>query len=511
MTRIGVAPAIAFDPRRRNVPARASAKRSPGFGPHRAVQRDGANHDREDAPNLVRDVVSTPGRPLDAPFRAAMESRMGRDFSSVRVHTDGAAARSAAAIDANAYTIENHIAFATGRFAPSTPSGQRLIAHELAHVVQQSAANGSRAPTVSPSTLNQPGDKFESAADRAADHALASVSPTLHGAAIALAGGLTATRGLVQRQALSVTQQSPQARSAGQAPLTASGQQVPKQPVQKAPVEAWDYVEPMFEQELVDTWYELGSAATRQTNHQIQDFFGQFDKDAAADQKMTDILNITAGGAGNVMQDKLSEYASLTGGIGGAVGQAVQVILAHTLNTNKVADAMKNAGEAAQEIESKEFVRTSPQFREFDKEAKAKLEADFDEWWSWYGWRDRTVTEPDRSVMMQYWREQVRLEYGIDAEPSRRILSDLKQAVAKILTPIAAPLKSALRKRRLVGGLVAGGLSGALIGTAVGAAVASSTARVKGGFIGGLIGLGGGMLLGVAGGWLANRLSKETS
>ena len=68
-----------------------------------------------------------------------MELFFGQDFSHVRVYQNAAAARSARDIKSNAYTIGRHIVFAPDRYAPSTRQGQRLIAHELVHVVQQSA------------------------------------------------------------------------------------------------------------------------------------------------------------------------------------------------------------------------------------------------------------------------------------------------------------------------------------------------------------------------------------
>jgi hypothetical protein len=68
-----------------------------------------------------------------------MEARFGQDFSAVRLHTDAAAARSAIAAGARAYTSQHHIVFGPQRYAPETPEGQRLLAHELAHVVQQRA------------------------------------------------------------------------------------------------------------------------------------------------------------------------------------------------------------------------------------------------------------------------------------------------------------------------------------------------------------------------------------
>jgi hypothetical protein len=66
-----------------------------------------------------------------------MEPRLGFDFSQVRVHTDSIAAESARAVHALAYTVGQDIVFGAGRYAPATVEGQRLLAHELAHVVQQ--------------------------------------------------------------------------------------------------------------------------------------------------------------------------------------------------------------------------------------------------------------------------------------------------------------------------------------------------------------------------------------
>lgn len=80
------------------------------------------------------------GRPLEATVRRDMESRFGRDFSRVRVHSGAAAERSALAVGALAYTVGPDIVFGAGQFAPHAPEGRHLIAHELAHVVQQAGA-----------------------------------------------------------------------------------------------------------------------------------------------------------------------------------------------------------------------------------------------------------------------------------------------------------------------------------------------------------------------------------
>jgi hypothetical protein len=89
------------------------------------------------APPIVDEVLHSPGQPLDGTVRMFMEPRFGHDFSQVRVHTDGKAAESARAVGASAYTVGENIVFATGRYAPANEAGQRLVAHELTHVVQQ--------------------------------------------------------------------------------------------------------------------------------------------------------------------------------------------------------------------------------------------------------------------------------------------------------------------------------------------------------------------------------------
>jgi hypothetical protein len=77
------------------------------------------------------------GHRLPASTRVFFEPRFGHDFSDVRVHTDARAANSARELDAQAYTVGRDIAFGAGRYAPETLTGRRLLAHELAHVVQQ--------------------------------------------------------------------------------------------------------------------------------------------------------------------------------------------------------------------------------------------------------------------------------------------------------------------------------------------------------------------------------------
>ena len=85
--------------------------------------------------NIVHEVLRSPGRPLDPAARAFFEPRFGRDLSAVRVHDDARAAESAKAVGALAYAVGTHIV--TG-----PDPGRRRVAHELGHVVQQTASPG---------------------------------------------------------------------------------------------------------------------------------------------------------------------------------------------------------------------------------------------------------------------------------------------------------------------------------------------------------------------------------
>jgi hypothetical protein len=89
------------------------------------------------------------GRPLDSVHRGRMESAFGRSFADVRLHTDASAAALSRDLSAHAFTVGNHVAFAHDQYRPGTPAGDALLAHELAHVVQQQGA-APRPPTLGP-------------------------------------------------------------------------------------------------------------------------------------------------------------------------------------------------------------------------------------------------------------------------------------------------------------------------------------------------------------------------
>jgi hypothetical protein len=92
------------------------------------------------APASVDQALASSGRPLEPGLRQDMEERFGHDFSRVRVHTGAAAEQSARDVNAYAYTVGYDMVFGSGRLEPWSHEGRRLIAHELTHVVQQSAS-----------------------------------------------------------------------------------------------------------------------------------------------------------------------------------------------------------------------------------------------------------------------------------------------------------------------------------------------------------------------------------
>jgi hypothetical protein len=127
------------------------------------------------AARSISNVISASGEELEPAARTAMEQRFGTNFSYVRVHRDSQSAASAQALDAHAYTAGNHIVFANGRSNLSSAEGQRTLAHELAHVVQQRSGPVSGVPIGDGISVSDRDDSFEreaeSRASEVAEHA----------------------------------------------------------------------------------------------------------------------------------------------------------------------------------------------------------------------------------------------------------------------------------------------------------------------------------------------------
>lgn len=128
------------------------------------------------------------GAALSAQQRARFEARLGADLSDVRVHTGAASAGAAAGMQARAFTVGNDVHFNAGEFAPGSKEGDRLLAHELTHVVQAKNAGVQRKPDAAvagggPGSLDgaagqisQPVEPAEKEADAVAD----GVAESLH-------------------------------------------------------------------------------------------------------------------------------------------------------------------------------------------------------------------------------------------------------------------------------------------------------------------------------------------
>jgi hypothetical protein len=147
------------------------------------------------APQTRYKAPRAPGEPLPEGLRRKFERRLGTDLGIVRVHAGADAAASAAALSAAAFTLGRDVVFGAGHWRPGTPEGDRLLAHEIAHVVQQAAGRAPRVPQRQPDVPN-PAPPVPIEADQARDADIARLLRTfpdnLGGMFIGEAGGLLA-------------------------------------------------------------------------------------------------------------------------------------------------------------------------------------------------------------------------------------------------------------------------------------------------------------------------------
>ena len=131
----------------------------------------------EEERSPVHDVIKSGGRPLEPDVREDMEVRLGHDFSDVRVHDDTAAAGSATAVNAHAYTVGSNVVFQRDKYDPSTQEGKTTLAHELTHVVQQRSGpvDGTSAP--GGIKISNPSDRYEREAAANAERVMSAPAP----------------------------------------------------------------------------------------------------------------------------------------------------------------------------------------------------------------------------------------------------------------------------------------------------------------------------------------------
>jgi hypothetical protein len=140
------------------------------FGAVQLKAREGGGRGAED-PAAIQAQLGQ-GRPLDGGVRTRMEAAFGGDLGPVHLHTGATASRVASGLNARAFTVGRHVAFGAGEYRPGTPAGDALIAHEVAHVVQQRSAASAEAPLEAGSARY---DALEHDADHAAAGAVASL------------------------------------------------------------------------------------------------------------------------------------------------------------------------------------------------------------------------------------------------------------------------------------------------------------------------------------------------
>ncbi|MEU7581736.1 DUF4157 domain-containing protein [Streptomyces sp. NPDC041068] len=157
---------------------------------HRQPERTAAPVQR----SAVHDVLRAPGRPLDDATRTDMETRLGADFSDVRIHDDGAAKASAAEVGARAYTSGSHVVIGEGGGDGHT------LAHELTHVIQQRQGPVAGTEDGSGLKVSDPSDRFEREAEATAKRVMSEAPSTVRRSA-AHAGGRPSPEGTAQDSA----------------------------------------------------------------------------------------------------------------------------------------------------------------------------------------------------------------------------------------------------------------------------------------------------------------------
>lgn len=210
------------------------------------------------------------GQPLDSAARSRMSEAFGHDFSGVRVHTNSEAAGLSDGLNARAFTIGSDIAFGAGEYQPGTMIGDALIAHELAHVVQQGGANGASSPQ------SKGAGGYESLEDDADAAAV--------GAVVSTWGGVKGALTDIGRSAMPRMRSGLRLQSCGPDPT-------PKTPYEKLVVEATQKLqEPRFG--FGFPWFLVGEDCDSTANLKEQKFDTRHWKTTTAGPKECMLVNL---------------------------------------------------------------------------------------------------------------------------------------------------------------------------------------------------------------------------
>jgi hypothetical protein len=479
------------------------------FGPNVCVQRQANDMEVEPhAPSLVNGVLSSPGRPLDTETRSFMEPHFGYDFSGVRIHTDQAAADSAGALGANAYTARNHIAFAPGQYAPETETGNRLIAHELTHVVQQgpTSAGAQRGHELE---ITEPSDVSERVADQISDGKLDARNAAPVGPSGANAGGVQ----LIQRDKAKNKKESP-----APAPAVSAERQIPAN-------EAWLFAENRLITELETRYEELVRLGAYKTKSQIADCFAPYDNDLNADSKFNTFIGIAGGTAGNVPNDPSSiqplqpgspastphgpipQTFSVSGGIAGGLAAAISPLVGLILDTSKVSEVKDNLNTKVEQFLVQDLTTSSPTYTAFETQARSEMQQYFLSSWSS---NDRRHDAAGLSDLVNETAIHARASYGASSTLGLQVLAAVSDYVGKQLTsvlPVLDELEKKHRKKRLGAFALGAGVVGGLLGGALGFGLGGGVGLA----IGAGVGLIGGGLIGLAAGGIMNAVTPTAA
>jgi Domain of unknown function (DUF4157) len=456
----------AVTPRTADVlPNAARLQRRASFGAHASIAPE---HEPGGVPSLVRQALRAPGRSLDAGVRRSMEARFGHDFSAVRIHTGGTAARAARALGADAFTVGRDIAFGEGRYDVATARGLGTLAHELTHVVQQGARDASGAETI---VLDEP-RAAESAAERNAAHAVSCAD------GVQLVPGPAVAEPVAQRQ----TKQDTKTPTKEQADAQKEAQAKADEDEREAA--AWEQARLHITPELLIKFQEIGRVVAIDARKYIQGVFEPYEKSISTPNQT--FLQIFLAGAGNVPQ---GEFGGFLGGAGAA---ALQALVGALLDTPSVADVKERARAIPEEIIAEKMTTDSPAYEQFEAGALGELRERFQDLYARYH-ADPGELRTNARLLQEYARHQ----YGASSERGQAVRKAMMNLVYKGMEPIREELDDAQdaynRKRELnlaIGiGVGAGALAGGVLGGVLGA-------RGSGGTGGGLAGAAIGALVG---------------
>lgn len=231
-------------------------------------RKEGAGEAR-DEPHEIQAQLSG-GQALAGPSKSRMGAAFGQDFSGVRVHTGAQAAGLSEQLNARAFTIGNDIAFGAGEYQPGTLVGDALIAHELAHVVQQGNGNGSSSP-------QSKGSGGEGALEADADMAAV-------GAVVSAWGGVPGAIREIGRSAMPRLKSGLKLQSCGPKPD-------PQTPYEKLVVEGTEKLQdPRFG--FGFPWVLVGEDCDSSKNPKDQKFDSRYWKTAKAGPKECMLVNV---------------------------------------------------------------------------------------------------------------------------------------------------------------------------------------------------------------------------